>query len=116
MATIRITNLKLRATIGTNDWERDIEQDVTINIALEYDAAKAMKSDNLKYALDYKKLTKKIINHVESSSYFLIEKLASAILEIILEIPNVQKATVRVDKPMALRFADSVSIEISGHR
>lgn len=113
MATIRITNLKLRTIIGTNDWERHKKQNVVINIALDYNAAKASRSDNIKDALDYKILTKKVIKTVESSSYFLLEKLADSILNIVLQFPGVRKATVRVDKPLALRFADSVSLELS---
>ena len=113
MAAIRITNLKLRTIIGTNDWERRTKQNVVINITLDYNAAKASRSDNIKDALDYKILTKKIITAVKPSQFFLLEKLAKFIMDIVLEHPGVKQACVRVDKPLALRFADSVSIEIS---
>ena len=113
MATIRITNLKLRTIIGVNEWERDLKQDVVINISLTYDAAKASKSDNLKDTIDYKAITKKIIKMVEASNFLLLEKLADIILQIVLDDPRVKEATVRVDKPLALRFADSVSVELT---
>ena len=61
MAKIHITNLRLRAIIGTNDWERNHKQDVIINLAIDYDALRPSKSDHLKDTIDYKKLTKKII-------------------------------------------------------
>ena len=38
MATIHITNLRLRAIIGANDWERDTLQEVIINITIDFDA------------------------------------------------------------------------------
>lgn len=113
MATIRITNLKLRAVIGTNDWERDRRQDVVINIRIDFDAAKASGTDRIEDTIDYKALTKRIIQEVESSNFFLLEKLAKLILNIIMENPSVQEAAVRVDKPLALRFADSVSVELT---
>ena len=113
MAAIRITNLKLRVIIGTNEWERHKKQNVTVNITLDYNAAKASRSDNIKDALDYKILTKKIIKAVRPSKFFLLERLAQFILDIVLEYPGVKEARVRVDKPLALRFADSVSIETS---
>ena len=113
MATIRITNLKLRTIIGTNDWERECKQDILINIKIGFDATKASKSDNIKDTIDYKLLTKRIIGEIEPSSFFLLEKLAKHILEIIMENPLVKEATVRIDKPLALRFADSVSIELN---
>lgn len=112
MAKIRITNLRLRTLIGTNDWEREAQQDVVINITLDYDAAKAIASDDLRKAIDYKALTKRIIREVEASKFFLLEKLAGRILDIVTAHPAVREAAVRVDKPQALRFADSVSVEL----
>ena len=116
MATIRITDLRLRAIIGTNDWERDNLQDIVINIAIDYDAQKAARSDKLHDTVDYKTITKNIIKEVESSHFFLLETLCYKILQIVFENPKVKKAFVRVDKPLALRFADSVSVELSQSR
>ncbi len=116
MATIRITNLKLKTIIGVNDWERHTKQKIIINIKIDFNAAKASRSDNIKDTLDYKALTKKIIKTVESSQFFLLEKLAQTILNLVLESPLVKEAHVRVDKPLALRFADSVSVEVSKKR
>lgn len=116
IATIRITNLRLRALIGTNDWEREAKQDVVINITLDYDATKAITQDDLKKAIDYKALTKRIIREVEASQFFLLEKLADQILGIVTEHQAIREATIRVDKPQALRFADSVCVELSWSR
>ena len=113
MATIRITNLKLRTIIGTNDWERTTKQDVLINITLEFDGTKPTKTDDLNDTVDYKTLTKKIIKTVEESQFYLLEKLTNTILNLALKNPRVLAATVRVDKPQALRFAESVSVELS---
>lgn len=113
MATIHITDLKLRTVIGIFAWERKIKQDVILNIALTFNAKKAAKTDNVKDTVDYKNLTKKIIAKVESSKYFLIEKLAAQVLSIIRKTPGVLEATVRIDKPGALRFAKSVSVTLT---
>lgn len=116
MAKIEIKNLKLRAIIGIYEWERKHKQDVVINITIIYDAKKASASDNIKDTVDYKAITKDIIKLVEGSKYKLIEKLAAAILKIVLSDKKVKEAVVRVDKPFALRFADSVSVELSKKR
>ena len=116
MATIRITNLRLRTIIGIYDWERKDKQDVIINVTMEIETPKAVKSDRIKDTVDYKKITKKIIQAVEASKYYLIEKLAGKILEIVMKESRINKATVRVDKPFALRFADSVSFELTQSR
>ena len=62
------------------------------------------------------RITKKIIKEVEASNFFLLEKLAKLILNIAMESPSVEEVTVRVDKPFALRFADSVSIELNAKK
>jgi FolB domain-containing protein len=116
MATIRITNLRLKTIIGINDWERTTKQTVVINIALEFNASRPAKSDNIKDTIDYKTLTKKVIKAVEASRFNLLEALTATILDLALENPKVQAATVRVDKPKALRFADSVSVELGRKR
>ena len=110
---IRIKNLRLRTIIGIYDWERTELQDVIINAEIEFDGAKATSSDNIQDTIDYKTINKKIIEMVESSKFFLLEKLADTILKIIMEDKKVIKAKVEVDKPGALRFTDSVSIECS---
>jgi dihydroneopterin aldolase len=53
---------------------------------------------------------------VEASNSFLLEKLVNEILTLILKNPQVQEARVEVDKPLALRYSDSVSVEVSGKR
>ena len=116
MAKIRITDLRLRAIIGTNDWEREEKQDVVLNITIDYDALKAARTDDLADTIDYKEVTKKIIERVEASEFFLLEKLADMILGIVMANPGAREVSVRVDKPQALRFADSVSVELSKKR
>ncbi|VAX35151.1 Dihydroneopterin aldolase [hydrothermal vent metagenome] len=113
MAKIYITDLRLRTIIGVNDWERDAKQDIVINVTIDFDMSKAAQSDDLQDTVDYNDITKKIIKEVEASKFFLLEKLAGVILNIVLEYPLVEESTVRIDKPNALPFADSVSVELS---
>lgn len=113
MAIIRITDLKLKAIIGINPWERTTKQVVIVNLQLDYDASKAAKSDDIKDTIDYKALKKKIIDLIKGSKFFLLEKLVDEVLILVLREPKVRKATVRIDKPRALRFAQSVSVESS---
>ncbi len=74
---IRIKNLRLRAIIGTNEWERRQAQEIVLNIELEYDATTAAASDSIAQAVDYKQLKLAIMREVETSQYFLLEKLAA---------------------------------------
>jgi len=107
---IRIKNLRLRTTIGINDWERELLQDVILNIEFGFDSDAAVKSDDIQDTVDYKSLKRKIIKHVEESKVFLLEKMADDVLNIIFKDPKVLHAKVEVDKPNALRYTDSVSV------
>ncbi|HLC96619.1 MAG TPA: dihydroneopterin aldolase [Candidatus Nanoarchaeia archaeon] len=107
---IKITNLRLQAIIGINDWEREKKQDIVITVEAEFDGSRAADSDGIQDSVDYKKLTKKIISEVEKSKFFLLEKMVAHLLDMVMEDPKVREAKVTVDKPGALRFADSVSV------
>ena len=113
---INIKNLRLRTVVGIFEWEKKIKQDILINIEIEFDGSKAIEKDDIEYTVDYKSVTKKIISEVESREFNLIERIAGDVAKIILEDKRVQKASVKVDKPGALRFADSVSVKLTESR
>ena len=109
---IVIKDLLLRGIIGINDWERDKQQDILINITLYGDLRPAGESDDIADTINYRTVTKKVIEHVEKSKPFTVEALASDIARICVSEPRVKRARVRVEKPGALRFAHSVGVEI----
>lgn len=113
---IRIKDLRLRAVIGINDWEREHKQDIVINLELEFDGRKAGETDDIADTVNYKAITKQIIKEVEASEFYLLEKLSSSIIKIVMQDDKVKKASVEIDKPHALRFADSVSVICSADR
>ncbi|HLC04950.1 MAG TPA: dihydroneopterin aldolase [Anaerolineales bacterium] len=109
---IEVKDLLLRGVIGVNDWEREQAQDILINITLFADLSRAGSSDGLDDTVNYRSVTKKIIQHVETSQRFTVEALASDIARICLQEHRVEKVRVRLEKPGALRFARSVGVEI----
>jgi D-erythro-7,8-dihydroneopterin triphosphate epimerase len=113
---IRIKNLRLRAIIGVHDWERAAKQDVVVNIEMEFDGAKAARSDDVADTVDYSAIKRRLIEQVEKTDFKLLEKLVDYILGIVMEDPRITRANVEVDKPHALRFADSVSLSVSARR
>ncbi|MBQ4849962.1 dihydroneopterin triphosphate 2'-epimerase [Pseudoalteromonas sp. MMG012] len=113
-AIINITNLRLRTFIGFNPEEREKKQDVVLNLEIHYPADIACVSgDEVEHALNYKTVTKAVINLVESGHFLLLEKLVADILSECHRHPSVTYTKVRVDKPHALRFADSVSLTLA---
>ena len=113
---IIIKDLLVRGVVGIYDWERKIKQDILLNIVLEYDLRKAGETDKIEDTLNYKSLTKSIIKYVEDSDHYLVEALAKEIAKICVMDYNASQVTLRVEKPGALRFSDSVGIEIKRSR
>lgn len=107
---IKIENLRLRTVVGIFEWEKEVKQDVVINVDMHIDGDLAVTTDNIEDTVDYKQITKNIINHVEDNSFNLIEKIAGDIANLVMKDNRVRKTIVKVDKPGALRFADSVSV------
>ena len=117
MDKIIIKDLLVRGILGINPEEREKLQDILINVVLYADIRQAAGTDAIEDAVNYKSISKRIIDHVESSSDFLVEKLVTDLARIVLcENKQVQRVQVRVEKPGALRFARSVGIEIERSR
>ena len=112
MDKVIIKNLLVRGIIGLNDWEREKPQDMLINIVVFTDISKAGETDDIQFSVNYRTLAKKTQAYAESVGRFTVEALAEDIAKLILVEPNVQKVQVRVEKPNAVRFADSVGVEI----
>ncbi len=117
MAKIRVKNLLLRTYIGFNPDELVNKQDVVINIEIEASiSSEALTADEPDGIYNYKVITKRIIAYVQDGHFKLLEVLTSNLLDMIMEDERVTYAKVEVDKPHALRFAESVSYEMEAHR
>ena len=116
MDKIIIRDLLLRGIIGINPDERVKQQDILINMIIWADIRQAAASDAIEDAVDYKSITKRVIEHVEASSDFLVEKLVTDLARLVITEFGVERVMVRVEKPGALRFAESVGIEIERTR
>ena len=109
---IYIRDLRIQVIIGIFGWEREVRQEVSIDLEMSFDCKKAAASDAIEDTLDYKKITKDVIKFVEASSFQLQESLAEAIAEMIKLNHGVESLKLRVSKPGALRYADDVGIII----
>jgi D-erythro-7,8-dihydroneopterin triphosphate epimerase len=116
MARIRVKDLRLRTFIGINEDEIRNKQDVLINLTVLYPAADAVQVNDIQHALNYRTITKAVIRHVEDNRFALLERLTQEILDLVMSHPEVRYAEVEVDKPHALRFAESVSITLAAQR
>jgi D-erythro-7,8-dihydroneopterin triphosphate epimerase len=112
MAIIRIKKLLIRTYIGFNQEELRNKQDVLINMTIKANVDQAIATDDVENSYNYKVITKKVIALVQEGKFKMLENLTQQILDLILMNQKVEWARVEVDKPHALRFAESVSIEL----
>jgi len=116
LANITVRNLRLRTFIGFNPEEREKKQDVVINIDIRYRMPRAVLEDRVEDALDYKVITKNVIRCVEEGRFLLLEKLVADVLAVCSDHPDICWSRVTIEKPHALRFADSVSLTLESER
>jgi D-erythro-7,8-dihydroneopterin triphosphate epimerase len=116
MAIIRIKNLHVRTIIGFNPEERVNRQDVIINLEIEVDVSEAIRTDHQDGIYNYKAVTKSVIALVSESKCNLLERLTNDVLQLVMKDKNVIRAKVEIDKPHALRFSESVSVELEARR
>ena len=116
MDKIIIRNLLVRGIIGVNDWERNRPQDILINIILFTDTRRAAETDDINDCVNYSTVSKKVQAHAESAERLTVEALANDLAKLCLEERHVRKVVMRVEKPAAVRFAESVGVEIERSR
>ena len=118
MTIIRVKDLSLRTLIGFKPHEKKYKQDVIIQIEVEVDTSAVENNDDYKAEsfYDYRSMTKSVIKLVEESKYDLLEALTSRVLEEIMTNQLVIKARVEIEKPHALRYSRTVSVEKSAER
>ena len=107
-----IKDLVARGIIGLNDWEREKPQEILINIVLFTDLREAGESDQIEDSVNYRTIAKKALAQAEHAKRYTVEALAADIVKICLSEPGVARARVRVEKPGAVRFSESVGVEI----
>lgn len=112
MDKVFLKALHTTPVIGIYDWEREIRQDVYIDLTMATDIAKAASTDDIQYTLNYKSISDRVIDYTFNSSFGLIETLAENIARIVREEFNVSWVRVTVHKPGAIEAAQDLGVTI----
>ena len=118
MTVIRVKDLSLRTFIGFKPHEKKHKQDVLIQLEVEVETSMVEHNDDYQAEgfYDYRSMTKSVIKLVEESRLDLLEALTRKVLDEIMSNPLVKKARVEIEKPHALRYSRTVSMEMSSER
>ena len=107
-----IEDLRIQTVIGIFDWEREITQTVSLDLQMAYDIRRAGKSDEIADTLDYKAVSKRLIQFVEGSEFQLVEALAEHCANIVLSEFPVTWLRLKLSKPGAVRGSSAVGVII----
>ena len=116
MDIVFLHGLKVDAVIGIWDWERQFKQTLEIDVDLGTDISKAGRSDSIDDTVDYKAVTKRIMNLAETGGFLLVEALVEAIAAAILAEFDVFWIRVRINKKSAVRQVRDVGVMIERSR
>ncbi|EGV51571.1 dihydroneopterin aldolase [Candidatus Endoriftia persephone str. Guaymas] len=112
MDIVFIRGLSIDTVIGIYDWEREIKQTVVFDLEMGADVARAAASDGIEDTLDYKAVSKRLIQFVEASSFQLVETLAERCAQIVLEEFDVPWLRLTANKAGAVSAAQDVGVII----
>jgi dihydroneopterin aldolase len=112
MDIVFIEALEVEALIGIYDWERRIRQPLLFDIEMEFDNRVPAASDDIADTLDYKAVSKRVIEYVSQSDFGLVETLAERVAAIILDEFGVSRVRLKLGKPGAVRGARAVGVTI----
>ena len=112
MDKVFIEGLEVEALIGIYDWERRIRQPLQFDIEMAFDNRRPAASDRIEDTLDYKAVSKRLVEFVSQSGYGLVETLAERCAALILNEFAVSQVRLKLSKPGAVRGARAVGVLI----
>jgi len=112
MDIVYIRALRIDTVIGIYEWERKTRQTIVLDIEMSADIARAAATDAIQDTLDYKAVSKRLIQFVGESSFQLVETLAERCAGIIRNEFGVRWVRLTLNKAGAVRGADAVGVII----
>ncbi len=112
MDIIYLHGLVANAQIGVWEWEKQITQQLTIDLDMGTDISIAAASDRLKDTLNYKEVAKRIISFVEENHFDLVEALAEKLADILLDEFRIPWCRIKLNKKGAINGGRDVGVII----
>jgi dihydroneopterin aldolase len=117
MDRIELRGMSFHGRHGVRDAERESAQEFKVDVDVDADLAEAGRSDRLADTVDYTKVRAAAREVIEGPSMQLLESLAGAIAQRVLELPRVSGVSVRVSKrPASMHPIDAAAVHIKRTR
>ncbi|MBW4638820.1 MAG: dihydroneopterin aldolase [Gloeocapsa sp. UFS-A4-WI-NPMV-4B04] len=115
MDCIQLTGIRCYGYTGYLPEEQVLGQRFEVDLTLWLDLSLAGESDVIEDTLDYRSIITSVQQLVTTSKFALIERLATAIAQFILQFDKVTQVQVKLSKPAAPipDFSGKITIEIT---
>lgn len=110
MDTVVVRELRFKTIVGCWDWERQLQQQVSIDLEMAWDMTRAAATEQLEHALNYKAVAKRVETFVQESRFELVETAAHSIADMVMQEFAVPWIRVTFNKPFAVTGSRAVGV------
>ena len=110
--TVFIKDFIIEEIIGIHNHEKIKKQKIKFNIVLDVNQSSLPDEKDIKSIVDYEKITNKLKNLTKNKKYNFLESLAEDSFKQIFEDKRINTATIKIEKPDAIKNAKSVGVEV----
>ncbi len=114
--TVFIKDFIIQEIIGIHEHEKTKKQKIKFNIVVNVDQNTVPDEKDIKSIVDYEKITNKLENLVKNKKYNFLESLAEDSFKEIFEDKRINSVKIKIEKPDAIKNADSVGVEVLKNR
>ena len=114
--TVFIKDFIIQEIIGIHEHEKTKKQKIKFNIVVNVNQNTVPDEKDIKSIVDYEKITNKLENLVKNQKYNFLESLAEDSFKEIFEDKRISSVKIKIEKPDAIKNADSVGVEVLKNR
>ena len=114
--TVFIKDFIIQEIIGIHEHEKIKKQKIKFNIVIDVDQNTLPDEKEIKSIVDYEKITNKLKNLTKNKKYNFLESLAEDSFKEIFEDKRINSVKIKIEKPDAIKNADSVGVEVLKNR
>ena len=113
MDQLKLNGIEVECIIGDLPEERESEQRLLVDVALDIGLADAAESDRLEDTVDYALLVGNIREALEDAQCRLLERAAGVVADVCLSDPRVERVTVGVRKFGSVSGLGSAEVKVT---
>ena len=114
--TVFIKDFIIQEIIGIHEHEKTKKQKIKFNIVINVNQNTVPDENDIKSIVDYEKITNKLENLTKNKKYNFLESLAEDSFKEIFEDKRINSVKIKIEKPDAIKNADSVGVEVLKNR